>query len=107
MRTWRSAWGKLVRGLRWRTARDISERWGGWRRSWEEESVESFTAQGRWDEQGDKWVVSVDDPPHFGAATAEGHSRTEAKDGITDLLALLLGHRNFSVQVSFEEELRG
>jgi hypothetical protein len=71
------------------------------------EDVESFTAQGRWDEQGKKWVVSVDNPPHFGAATAEAHSRTEAKDGITDLLALLLGHRNFNVQVSFEEELRG
>lgn len=71
------------------------------------EDVESFTAQGRWDEQGKKWVVSVNNPPHFGAATAEGHSRTEAKDGITDLLAMLLGHRNFNVQVSFEEELRG
>lgn len=71
------------------------------------EDVESFTAQGRWNEQGKKWVVSVDNPPHFGAASAEGHSRTEAQDGITDLLALLLGHRNFSVQVSFEEELRG
>jgi hypothetical protein len=71
------------------------------------EDVESFTTQGRWNDQGKKWVVSVDNPPHFGAATAEGHSRTEAKDGITDLLAMLLGHRNFNVQVSFEEELRG
>lgn len=69
--------------------------------------MESFTAQGHWDSQKGKWTVSVDNPPHFGAATVEGHSRTEAKDGITDLLALLLGHRNFNVQVSFEEELRG
>jgi predicted RNase H-like HicB family nuclease len=67
--------------------------------------VESFTAQGRWD--GKEWVVTVDDPPHFGAVRAAGHSRTEARDGISDVLALLLGHRDFTVQVSFEEEIRG
>lgn len=67
--------------------------------------VKSFTATGRPD--GDQWRVTVDNPPHFGSAQAYGHSRTEAKDAIADLLALLLGHRDFTVTVSFTEELRG
>ncbi|WGV35731.1 hypothetical protein SEA_FRANKENWEENIE_38 [Streptomyces phage Frankenweenie] len=29
----RSVWSKLMRCLRWRTAKELSERWGGWRRS--------------------------------------------------------------------------
>lgn len=67
--------------------------------------VQSFTASGKMD--GENWVVTVDDPPLFGSARASGHSRTEAKDGIFDLLALLLGHRDFAMTVSFEEEIRG
>lgn len=69
------------------------------------ESVDSYTATGRWD--GSHWTVSVDDPPHFGSAEAKGHSRTEAQDGVADLLALLLGHRNFVVTVNFEEDAHG
>jgi hypothetical protein len=67
--------------------------------------VERFTAVGRWD--GEHWVVSVDKPPNFGSAEAKGHSRTEAQDGATELLAILLDHRNFTVEVTFEEESHG
>lgn len=67
--------------------------------------MQRFTAVGRWN--GKQWEVTVDDPPHFGSAHAVGHSRTEAKDGISDLLAILLGHRDFAVTVTFEEEVRG
>lgn len=67
--------------------------------------MESFTARGRHD--GGEWVVTVSSPQNFSSVQGRGHSRTEAKDDLTDLLALTLGHRNFSVQVSFEEEIRG
>lgn len=66
--------------------------------------MQSFTATGRWN--GSQWVTSVQTPPYRGTL-AYGHSRTEAKDAITDMMALLLGHRNFTVTVSFEEEVRG
>jgi hypothetical protein len=67
--------------------------------------VESFTATGFRD--GESWVVSVDDPPNFGAAQAKGHSRTEAQDGATELLSYLLGHRDFVIEVHFKEDDNG
>lgn len=67
--------------------------------------MERFTASGRWN--GEQWAVTVDTPQNFASVRATGHSRTEAKDGVTDLLAIMLGHRNFNVVVSFEEEVRG
>lgn len=67
--------------------------------------MESFTARGH--QAGGEWIVTVSSPPNFGSVQGRGHSRTEAKDDLTDLLALMLGHRNFNVQISFEEEIRG
>lgn len=67
--------------------------------------MENFTAAAHWD--GETWTATVDDPPNLRAAQVRGHDRTEVKDRVTNLLALLLGHRDFHVVVTFEEEVRG
>lgn len=67
--------------------------------------METYTATARWD--GAWWVVTVDNPPGTGMATTQGHDRTEATDMVTDLLALLLDHRDFIVTVNFQEESKG
>jgi hypothetical protein len=67
--------------------------------------VENFTAAARWD--GEAWTATVDNPPSLREAQIRGHDRTEVKDHVTGLLALLLGHRDFHVVVTFEEEVRG
>lgn len=67
--------------------------------------METYTATAHWD--GEWWVVTVDNPPGTGMARTQGHDRTEAKDMVTDLLAILLGHRDFTVTVDFKEETRG
>lgn len=71
----------------------------------ERESVETYTAVAC--REGEWWVVEVDNPPHNGRAVTRGHSRTEAQDMVTELLAILLDHRNFTVTVKFEEDTDG
>ncbi|HET8985228.1 MAG TPA: hypothetical protein VFN03_05670 [Trueperaceae bacterium] len=67
--------------------------------------METYTAVAR--REGEEWVAEVDNPPHCGRAVSRGHSRTEVQDMVTELVAILAGHRNFTVTVRFEEESDG
>ncbi len=71
----------------------------------EGKNVQNYTAAAQWD--GEAWTATVNDPPSLAAAQVRGHDRTEVKDRVTNLLALLLGHRDFHVVVTFQEEVRG
>jgi hypothetical protein len=56
---------------------------------------------------GQWWAVTVHDVPVDGPAVTQGHSRTEAEDMTVDMLSLLLGHRDFTVEIDFQEESDG
>jgi hypothetical protein len=67
--------------------------------------VEKYEATAEWD--GTWWVVTVHDVPVNGPTVTQGHSRTDAEDMTVDMMATMLGHRDFLVTVHFKEKSDG